>query len=182
MKRFVCGLVAAAGLLPAVALADYKTYNKTLVYNQDVWLKKYHDITIRARCLRLDSWDPASDAEYDPVGYDVLYVYATADNPAILRGHDNYLGNGSYLTHSTPPQYSRLAQVMAPTGEERFDNGINGGWAIGLFDRRGLSLDADKSALAVNPFGHEGCYISLMLDKITEPGRAKGGYLPPGAR
>ncbi len=173
------GIATLLLLLPLSAQAGYKNYNLSMLYGQDVAVKSYHDVTLRARCQRVAAQQvqDESGAPVDIAGRDILFLYAVVTRPAILRGHDNYLGNGSYLNRTTPPSLSRLMTIESPTGVERFDNGVNGAWVLDLIDRTGMSLAADKAVLAVNPHEHDGCYVSVMFDKITPSKEAKGGFV-----
>lgn len=174
LRRFLVLMLCA----PAIGHTSYKNLNLTMEYGQDVKLKEYHDIILRARCLRLDGNQADSESiASGKQGEDILFIYATTTSPAILRGEDNYVGDGSYLTTGTPAYLSRMLLITAPNGVERFDNGVNGSWVLGLADLHGLTIAADKAVLAVNPLGRQGCYFSVMIDKITVSKAGKRGFV-----
>ena len=203
--RFIT-LFFSAALLPFSALAGNGATQKQLLldYGQDVQLTNNMTTAIRARCLRIfnderTQPDPESEevsmypqCETDLVtqeggefartgscgrGMDTLIIYATTENPALLRGRNNYLSNNRrYLTPETPPHRSRLLQIVGPYGQERFDNDNGKGWVIDAEKLWGLRILGETAVLGLNPYGHDGCYLNVTVEKIHRPKKSKGGY------
>lgn len=172
--RLRLAAAAAVILLPFTASADLNSIELKLVYGQDVKLESYSGITVRARCHK-----SVVETQNGLQTNDTITIYATTTSDAAMKGLNEYLGGDSYLTAATPWEQSVLLQHSAMEGMESFQ-GVNlsfpVGWAYNIQNEAGLGVEAESSLLAVNPGGHQGCVISVNVDKINEPDNAKGGF------
>lgn len=95
-----------------------------------------------------------------------------------MKGVFTHPGNGNYLTPGTPISQSVLVEIFNTSGVETFSTSHStGGWVYNIQQRGGLGFETESAMLAVNPGGIPGCLLSINIDKIGEPNRAKGGLL-----
>ena len=159
MKRFFLA-AAATSLLVTPAPASAKRLNLTMNFGQDVLIAENGAVALRAQCLANEG------------GLDILRVYATTTSPAVLRGHANYPGAGSFLTPASVPAASQVVQSVVTTGLEGFNAGFDGGFVLNVATQEGITVRNETVLLGINS-GDDDCLLSLDLTPVKKFKEAK---------
>ncbi len=98
-------------------------------------------------------------------GSDEVSITArTAQDGAVMDGHDDHNGTPTFLNLATTALDSELAYNVTPTGTPNVDNDPDEGFVIGP-DGKGFSIDGDEMRLGLN-FLSLPCFISGVLTQI----------------